>query len=274
MATQITAVVVRVLLVSLVVSATSAPALAALDDRRVQNAWDAADDSIDDLRVSESAMDAIRSVERGTTAFEDDPTPDLRSAATLDRALRSVDGFRALGDVLSPLVVLLGYSRHDDSDPLANDRREAIYERIERSPGIHVTKLADETRTHRSTVRYHLRMLDREGLIAGETVRGKHRLYTTDAADATVLAALSDAATADLLRTIERVEPASVSVLATELDRAPSTISYHLSRLAEDDLVDREREGNAVHTTLSAHVRDALRSPSPPSAASTGRADD
>jgi hypothetical protein len=35
-------------------------------------------------------------------------------------------------------------------------------------------------------------------------------------------------------------------------------VSYHLDRLADADLVARERSGRAVHATLAPHVRDAL----------------
>ena len=161
---------------------------------------------------------------------------------------------------LLPSLAVLGYSRYDGSDPLANDRRATVYETITASPGIYLSKLSEETAIHRSTVRYHVRVLEEEGLIAEKLLQGKHRLYPVEQRERSLIAALDEEATAGVLQALLRLEPASVSALATDLDRAPSTVSHHLTRLAEDELVIRERDGNTVLTNLSQHVREAMQS--------------
>lgn len=171
---------------------------------------------------------------------------------------------------LAPTVLLLtgGYTYHEtdsersdaDSDLLDNEVRSTVFGAITDSPGVYVAAVADETDVPRSTVRYHVRVLERAGLVFGEKIRGKQRYFPSHDDDPALTAALADDVLADVLRTIARVEPASTSELATELDRAPSTVSHHVSRLAEDGLVERERDGSAVLTRLADDVRYRIES--------------
>jgi DNA-binding transcriptional ArsR family regulator len=56
-----------------------------------------------------------------------------------------------------------------------------------------------------------------------------------------------------------RAEPGTyLSGLAERLGRDPSTVSHHLSRLADDGLVRRERDGRAVVTRLAPGVEAIL----------------
>lgn len=73
-------------------------------------------------------------------------------------------------------------------------------------------------------------------------------------------AALEDDSAATVLDAVARLEPASVSKLANDVDRAPSTVSHHLSRLESADLVDRTRNGQSVETRLAPDVRSILNS--------------
>lgn len=160
------------------------------------------------------------------------------------------------GSVVPPLwAVLLRYSRYDDSDPLDNEVRSQIYAIIEQSPGTYISAVSERVDASRSTVRYHVRILEDEGLIVGDAVRGKHRFSPAGSGDPALAAAMNDEATARVLDSIARLEPAAVSALAEDTDRAPGTISYHLNRLADDELIERERVGNAVVTRLADGIR-------------------
>lgn len=191
--------------------------------------------------------------------------------AVLDGEVRHVVGsesaYATLGFVSDdgnpiPVLLLLGYSRYDDSSPLDNDVRRRVFQQIERSPGVHVSALADLTDASRSTVRYHVRVLEREGLVYDEKIRGKRRYFPVGSEAPELLAALSDDATASVLDAVSRIGPANVSQLADDLDRTPGTVSYHLSRLETAGLVEQERDGGAVLTRLAdparAHLHDGL----------------
>lgn len=155
-------------------------------------------------------------------------------------------------------VQVRSYSRYDESNPLDNATRATIHDTVSEDPGLSLSALSERAGIPRSTVRYHVRILKEEGLVETTTVRGKRRAHPAEDDNPALAASLSDDATATLLETVARDGPASVSDLADALDRTPGTVSYHLERLAEDGLVERERAGNAVVTTLADSVAAAM----------------
>lgn len=171
-------------------------------------------------------------------------------------ACASVSSAGAVGP--TPLLVVVGYAHHDTSNPLDNEVRSDVFRAITDSPGAYVAAVADETDIPRSTVRYHVRVLEREGLVFGEKIRGRQRYFPSDDDTPALTAALADNTVANVLYAVARTEPATTSELAVELDRAPSTVSHHLSRLDDDGLVERERDGGSVLTRLAPEVRHRL----------------
>lgn len=158
------------------------------------------------------------------------------------------------------MVSPLRYSRHDDSDPLEHDTRAHVYETVLASPGAYLSEVAQQADLPLSTTRHHVRVLEREGLVSGAKVRGKRRFYPANANGIELAAALSDDATATLLDVIARMGAVSVSDLAEELGRDPSTVSHHLQRLETDDIIVRERNGRTVMNKLAPEAREALES--------------
>ena len=163
-----------------------------------------------------------------------------------------------------PRVLSVGaYSRHADSDALDHEARERLYEIVAREPGVNVATLAERSDLARSTARYHLRVLERDGALESANIRGKRRYFRAADGedDAAWHAVVRDDTTAAVIEAIDRHEPASGSTLAAELDRDPSTISHHLDRLEEAGAIERERDGRAVVNRLTAAAREALTAP-------------
>jgi len=168
-------------------------------------------------------------------------------------------------DLGPPLVAIGAYSRFDDSsDPLEHDTRATIYETVTESPGLTLAQVADRTETAISTTRYHCRVLDDEGLVERERIDGHRCVFPDDVLigeerdDLELQAAMRNDAQSDVLRAVYRQEPVSVSTLASSLDRADSTVSYHLDRLESRDLVDRHRDGRQARVRLPAPVRETV----------------
>ncbi|PSQ14599.1 hypothetical protein BRD02_08520 [Halobacteriales archaeon QS_8_69_73] len=161
-------------------------------------------------------------------------------------------------DRLKPFVFPLRYSRYDDSDPLEHDAREQVYGIVSETPGSYLSKVSERADLPLSTTRHHMKVLEREGLVSGAKLRGKRRFYPAYAEGIELAAALNDESTASIIDALARLGAASVSDLATDLGRDPSTISHHLQRLEEDDIIAREREGRAVMNKLSPEARTAL----------------
>lgn len=70
---------------------------------------------------------------------------------------------------------------------------------------------------------------------------------------------MDDEATEAIMTRLADEGPASGGDLADALDRDPSTISHHLSRLEDEGLVERERDGRTVRNDLSETASRALR---------------
>lgn len=146
-------------------------------------------------------------------------------------------------------------------DGFESDARAALYAVVEAAPGIHFARAAARADVETSTARYHVRVLERDGLVESEHRLGKKRLYpvSTSEDDRAVHAAVADPTTGDVLQAVEQTEPATVNAVAEALDRSESTVSEHLSRLADAGVLDRERDGNAVVARLDGAVRERLR---------------
>jgi DNA-binding transcriptional ArsR family regulator len=173
---------------------------------------------------------------------------------------------------LRPFIFPLRYSRYDDSDPLEHEAREAVYEIVNESPGSYLSEVSEAADLPLSTTRHHMKVLEREDLVSGTKLRGKRRFYPAYAEGIELAAALNDEATAAIIDAIARLGAASVSDLADDIGRDPSTISHHLQRLEEDGIIRREREGRAVMNKLTGEARTALEPDSTPRPGEAGSA--
>ncbi|MFC7196213.1 helix-turn-helix domain-containing protein [Halosimplex aquaticum] len=207
-----------------------------------------------------TAAAASKHVAANTPAAQGSELAWIGQAARL-KAHGAVDALRGQAARLPRVIVPPGYSRHDDSDPLEHETRRDLFETVERSPGINLSTLAEGTDASLSTVRHHLRILEEEHLLVSERIRGQRRYFLSNESDPALLAALDDTATEPILRTLARSGPASVSDLADALGRDPSTISHHVSRLEDDGLVERERDGRSVQNSLAPVAERVLRQP-------------
>lgn len=153
----------------------------------------------------------------------------------------------------------------DRDGVLEQPTRAAVYHAIDESPGETLSALADAVDVTRSTVRYHVDVLRKAGLVNAVEVSGALRFAPADA-DVDLVAALNADGTGSVLRAVAEHEPVSVTGLADAIDRAPSTVSHHLSGLEARGLVERERVGESVATTLSPTVRTSLSDDQPVSA--------
>lgn len=166
--------------------------------------------------------------------------------------------FTTVIDSLSRSVILLGYSRYDNSDPLEHEGRAVVFDAIEETPGIYLSAMRGHTDLSLSTLRHHLRVLEREELILSVKVHGKRRFYPADTERIELTAALNEEATSNVIDALCHLGLATVSELADELDRDPSTVTHHLQRLEDDDIVRRKRSGRVVMNCLVEDVRTHL----------------
>lgn len=158
---------------------------------------------------------------------------------------------------VEPVALLVGYSRYHESDPLENATRESLYDRVTSTPGRSVTSLARDVDVPVSTARYHIRVLEDEELIDRQRIDGRARLYPDGyAGDPELIGALAASAPTAVVAAVRSEQPVSMTALAASAGLAPSTASYHVSRLTDSGVFERERDGRTVRVSLSA---DAMR---------------
>ena len=191
-----------------------------------------------------------------TTTYASAETVGTFTVESLERAfvqaIQTLDG--------PGLLVLAGTIRNGNDDPLDNEVRAAIYDVVSENSGVRLTRLADELDVGTSTVRYHVRVLDDAGKVEAETIWGRRwvSVPTVERTDLVLTAALNEEALTSVFEVLTDLGPASVSELAATLDRAPSTVSHHLQRLASEGLVERKRDGSAVRTSLTDEIKERL----------------
>lgn len=129
------------------------------------------------------------------------------------------------------------------------ESRRAIYQEIADSPGIHFRALLDTLSYAQGTLQYHLRKLTDENLVEVSDDGKYTRYYPAadfDEAEQTVMNALRREYSRRILAHLLADGPLSTTDLSERLDKAQSTISWHLSKLADADLVAKERDGRSV----------------------------
>lgn len=128
-------------------------------------------------------------------------------------------------------------------DPLNNDRRERIYGFIQRSGMAHPRLIGRALGIPVSSVLYHLRVLREAGMV----VRVKREGYTVyfacdvfDIEDKERLALLANPTRAQIAELVADAGRLTQQAMVDALDISQSTVSKHLAKLKEGDLVEGE----------------------------------
>ena len=136
-----------------------------------------------------------------------------------------------------------------DPEDLELASRRTIYQRVEDTPGVHFRALFDELDYAKGTLQYQLRQLEDADLVETSDDGEYTRYYPAgsfDAEDRAVVNALRRTIARRILAYLASEGPMTTSDLADHLEKSPSTISWHLSKLGDADLVTKERDGRQV----------------------------
>jgi predicted transcriptional regulator len=164
-------------------------------------------------------------------------------------ALAAASHLLDLAVLIGPAILL--FSRLEEEAVLSHGTRDRLFQTVRTRPGVSPQELVETHSASWSTVMYHLRVLERHGLVIA--VRdGRHRRYFEAASGRwangrkLAMAAMCNPTTAELARMVH-AEPGIVQRrLATRLNLAPSSVSWHIRRLERVALVERQRDGHRV----------------------------
>jgi len=140
-----------------------------------------------------------------------------------------------------------------DEPELDLQSRRTIYQYVRDNPGSHFRALLEDLEYAQGTLQYHLRWLEDQGLLE-ESDDGKFTRYYPaeefDEVDQAVMNALRREYARRIVAHLAVEGALSTADLSDRLERSPSTVSWHLSKLEDADLVTKERQGRSVEYEL------------------------
>jgi DNA-binding transcriptional ArsR family regulator len=141
------------------------------------------------------------------------------------------------------------YTRIAKERLLDHTGRERLVLAVREHPGAAVTDLAVLAGIPRNTAVYHLRRLEREGLVSSSK-NGRMRLYFAPGAEqrshAPALAVLRHPTTQQVATAVGATPGIDQRALCERLGLAPSLAHWHATRLVSAGVVTRERDGRHV----------------------------
>ncbi|HID73673.1 MAG TPA: winged helix-turn-helix transcriptional regulator, partial [Thermoplasmata archaeon] len=138
---------------------------------------------------------------------------------------------------LPPLVPPF-YTRLRRRDIVGHRARHEILRTLERNPGLSLGSLIENVGDSRSTVMYHLRVLEKEGLVRS-TREGRARRYFPESMPVRPTIDLEEA----IIETIARNPGVDITHVANELGTSKQLVSYHVQKLSRSSRLWAERDG-------------------------------
>ena len=131
-----------------------------------------------------------------------------------------------------------------DERALGLETRRRIYAHVRAHPGAYLREMQRVLAMSMGALEYHLGQLEAAGLLRVEQGENK-RFYAASVPerDARVLGLLRQAIARRVMLTLLESGPASHQELMAATGLRSSTLTYHAKKLAEADLVARERSG-------------------------------
>ena len=119
--------------------------------------------------------------------------------------------------------------------------RRKIHELLEKNPGLHLSKIAEMLSLRISHVEYHLLYMEKNELITTTKEKGYTRYYLSGIEIGTkekkILAILRQEVPLRIVLLIIKKKKAKHGELLTEVDVAASTLSYHLKKMVNKELL-------------------------------------
>lgn len=129
-----------------------------------------------------------------------------------------------------------------------SETRDRIAAQVRRDPGVHFNELVRVLDLAPGQVQYHLRKLD----VVGDELHGRTHYFPDeyDAWERGALALLRRETAADVVSVLMADGPLPAAETAERASIARSTLSWHLDRLVERELVEKRYRSGRVHLAL------------------------
>ncbi len=133
------------------------------------------------------------------------------------------------------------------------ENRREIYNFISKNPGLHLSELSRKLNISKSTISYHLNHLEKLGLIVTKSEGRYVRFYIANKVgeiDKKLLSLLRQDVPYRIVLFL-LINPASSQIkISKYLKRHPTTVSFHLDKLADSDIIETFSNCNEVRYNI------------------------
>ncbi|UCH72303.1 MAG: ArsR family transcriptional regulator [Thermoplasmatales archaeon] len=141
--------------------------------------------------------------------------------------------------------------------------RRTIYNHILKNPGLHEREIARQLKMSLSTLDYHLFYLKKKELIIARPDRHYTQYYVAgniSTEDKKILAALRQRSLRRIVIFLLLQNSSFHREICNHLELAPSTTSFHLNKLVELGVIERNQMGRETEYSInrSEHVSDLI----------------
>jgi DNA-binding transcriptional ArsR family regulator len=152
------------------------------------------------------------------------------------------------------------FSRLDRDEVLDNETRQAIYDAIQDDPGLCTSEICDRVDAAWGTAVYHLKVLEDNHFVVSMK-HGRHRRFFENGGkhkgEKEAVATLQNETTAEIYDTIRSDPGLPQKEIADRVDLTPQALAWHLNRLKEAQLLEKERDGRVVRHYAGSDVAAA-----------------
>ncbi|MCB9362064.1 winged helix-turn-helix transcriptional regulator [Candidatus Woesearchaeota archaeon] len=138
------------------------------------------------------------------------------------------------------------------SDILDLEQRRRIYDIVQKLPGLHFREIQRQVQLATGSVTHHLHYLARAGLIEEQKDQSNLRYFPKEFSKSSteLMSLLRQRSIRRILVCIIDKEPVSHEQITQFVAISPSTITFHLKRLEQQNIIESKKQGRNKFFTL------------------------
>ena len=129
--------------------------------------------------------------------------------------------------------------------------QKQILEFIINNPSAHLRKIKNNVGFSMGTIQYHLNILEKEGKIKSVKTKFYKNYYHVRESDDKVLSVFNLESPRSIILYLLQHEPSTHQEIAKGIELSSSTVSWHMKRLLESNIVDSEYSGKYTLYSLT-----------------------
>ncbi len=149
---------------------------------------------------------------------------------------------------------------HSDKDEVNTaDNKQRVNDYIARYPGSHLRKISKELSLAMGNLQYHVNLLEKGGLINSRRMNFRKVYYAVSIfgeRHKAILAVLRQETPREIILYLIENPGATQTDISAHLGFAPSSVSWHMSRLIDIDLIRSHKDGRFIKYDIVGDVKE------------------